>query len=527
MTTSYANIGGSGERRPWVTTSGTLTFASGDATHMINGLTGTNDAWINSGQSTATLIFDFGSSNSPVIDEFTWFQDGSHSQGTWKFSGSPDNSTWTDLLTGINLGNAAAADVHAVTNSTGYRYYRLAQTGGSTSSSPYTRQINFKISGIDASGPTTWSPLYATPSITTLSGGDLTVSSTSGTGSSIATFNALTGKFYYEYTPTGMDDNNSGIGVADITFTPQARGGQSANPHSGIVVSNSYFVYSDGSYASLTLTSGTVLCVAIDIGAQLIWFRFDGHDWNNDASANPATGAGGLSLSFMDASHPVAPSFVSSDAVFAGTANFGATSYAQTPPSGFNNWIGAADTGTFAATEATDTFAATGHRTHTGTMAVTGAIDTMSFAGFEGVQGTWTPTEATDIMVATGTLGSFSGVIGYMTPTEATDVISVTMVITISATMILSEGADTFNAFGKITVTGTWTPTEAKDHLSFTGTVLSINGTWASQEPVDTFAAAGKVPVVGTFTPTENIDTISVVVFGAPVPLKRRIFFTT
>ena len=42
----------------------------------------------------------------------------------------------------------------------------------------------------------------------------------------------------------------------------------------------------------------SVLGVAVDIGNKLIWFRNNGGNWNNNASANPVTGSqvGGISI---------------------------------------------------------------------------------------------------------------------------------------------------------------------------------------------------------------------------------------
>jgi hypothetical protein len=51
------------------------------------------------------------------------------------------------LATGLNLGGSAT-DVHAVSNSTGFRYYSLLQTAGTTSSGPGVREIEFKIAGM-------------------------------------------------------------------------------------------------------------------------------------------------------------------------------------------------------------------------------------------------------------------------------------------------------------------------------------------------------------------------------------------
>jgi hypothetical protein len=88
---------------------------------------------------------------------------------------------------------------------------------------------------------------------------------------------------------------------------------------------------------ALAYTTGNVLGFAVDFNAELAWLRVNSGNWNNNGSANPATGTGGLDVSGLNAG----PYFacvcvrVGSDQM---TANFGATAYAHTAPSGFGNW---------------------------------------------------------------------------------------------------------------------------------------------------------------------------------------------
>lgn len=42
---------------------------------------------------------------------------------------------------------------------------------------------------------------------------------------------------------------------------------------------------------------GSTVGIAVDITAKSIWFRTGSGNWNNTASANPAAGAGGFSIS--------------------------------------------------------------------------------------------------------------------------------------------------------------------------------------------------------------------------------------
>jgi hypothetical protein len=93
-------------------------------------------------------------------------------------------------------------------------------------------------------------------------------------------------------------------------------------------------VFSFGAFSS-----GDTTCVAVDLTNKLAWFRRNGGNWNNDvlANQNPATGTGGINFSGWGIPYYWA---------FAGTgsntenlvANFGATAFAQTMPSGFISW---------------------------------------------------------------------------------------------------------------------------------------------------------------------------------------------
>ena len=106
-------------------------------------------------------------------------------------------------------------------------------------------------------------------------------------------------------------------------------------------------IYANGTNTGLTagtaLVANDVLCVAVDLTASLIWFRKNGGNWNNSGTANPATGTGGYAylanwpggtIANRGLS-PYAFLFTTNDQQ---TLNFGDSTFAQTPPSGFGNW---------------------------------------------------------------------------------------------------------------------------------------------------------------------------------------------
>jgi hypothetical protein len=73
---------------------------------------------------------------------------------------------------------------------------------------------------------------------------------------------------------------------------------------------------------------------AVDLDSNLIWFRVVGGLWNNSASANPTTGAGGFSISGRStaAVHPMCglPNV---------TTTSSCTLVSGTPPAGFTQWV--------------------------------------------------------------------------------------------------------------------------------------------------------------------------------------------
>jgi hypothetical protein len=97
------------------------------------------------GQTTVQITFDFHNSGFPqIIDEFTWEQSNNTNVGTYTWEASNDQITWTSLATGLNLPGASGIGVHAYSNVVGYWFYRLRQTSGTTSSSPWLKEITFK-----------------------------------------------------------------------------------------------------------------------------------------------------------------------------------------------------------------------------------------------------------------------------------------------------------------------------------------------------------------------------------------------
>lgn len=149
MATSYSNPGGNGDRTATITVTSNFT-PQGTMSNAVDGAVANNSSdsfGFQGGVTSGNIItFDFGVSALKVIDEFTWEQQTSATQGTWKWSWSNDNSSYTDLTTGIAIAGSSSTTVVAVaTRAAGARYYRLTQTGGATDASPWIHEVTFKI----------------------------------------------------------------------------------------------------------------------------------------------------------------------------------------------------------------------------------------------------------------------------------------------------------------------------------------------------------------------------------------------
>ncbi len=192
---------------------------------------------------------------------------------------------------------------------------------------------------------TTFDPANKSSNVT-LSGGNLVVTCTGsgGEGRTVRTIAShATGKYYAEFTLTTASSSGSdGLGAVNATFAI----GDNATYIGEDATSRSVGCYSDGKVyrggtsaiaTIMTFTTADVVCMAVDCDNERIWWRKGGGNWNNDVSANPATNTNGIDASALGggALYACVEPEGNGDVW---TANFGATAYAQTAPSGFVNW---------------------------------------------------------------------------------------------------------------------------------------------------------------------------------------------
>lgn len=169
------------------------------------------------------------------------------------------------------------------------------------------------------------------PSFFTLSNGDKSATAPSSSGSAFigSTNTNLSGKYYLEITcnkvGTAIDDL---IGVVD-------------NSIDGILVQPNgewYLTGNQGSPNVASFTTGAIIGIAVDLTNLLFWIRTNNGDWNNNGTANPATGTGGLALTITPPASALFGLPGAANAEY--TINTGTTAFAYTPPSGFANWYG-------------------------------------------------------------------------------------------------------------------------------------------------------------------------------------------
>lgn len=236
-----------------------------------------------------------------------WYRKGA---GNWNGNATHNPATNTG---GISLSTVAAAG----------RYWFLSAVADANSTASYalnagdTAFTQTVPSGFTAGWPSngavasvnTFDPWTATSAIT-LSNAGLTVHAVSdATPQRVKTWGwASTGKYYWEYyvnytsTIAGSVTFGRGVSNANIltdNFHTNATDG--ALYFSG-AVNGSIWINGTNTIVSTSAMiggDGTVTCVAVDIGAKLIWFRTNNANWNNSVTANPATGVGGLSFSSL------------------------------------------------------------------------------------------------------------------------------------------------------------------------------------------------------------------------------------
>lgn len=161
----------------------------------------------------------------------------------------------------------------------------------------------------------TWNPSDKHASVT-LSGGNLT--SASGFTTSVrSTIGKASGKWYWEVLQNTTDNCSVGVATSSSALTSIAGGTATSWGYleTGLIRNNSSTLFSGTAYSS-----GVVIGVALDIDLLTVQF------FRNNVSQGSYSIAAGTYFAMVG-------SFAST------TANFGASAFTYSPPSGFNSGL--------------------------------------------------------------------------------------------------------------------------------------------------------------------------------------------
>jgi hypothetical protein len=151
--TSWSNSLSTGNRSASITVSATnISAGGGSPSNLVDG-SQSNSYWWNNGTGNGTgyLTFDFGSPH--VVDAFRWYSDVQNPQGVWRPEGSSNGSTGTQLGSDFTLSGFPAATsplqnaggIFYFPNTTAYRYLILRNMSGNRTTTPWLREIDFRI----------------------------------------------------------------------------------------------------------------------------------------------------------------------------------------------------------------------------------------------------------------------------------------------------------------------------------------------------------------------------------------------
>ena len=193
---------------------------------------------------------------------------------------------------------------------------------------------------VPPNGATTLNPSVKQTGIA-LTNGNLTATASGAvSGGCLSTTSKSSGKFYIEATYVeGPSGTFYGFGIADTSYTVSTAPGTDVHC---VIFQNAGVVRYDGSNKAEISepNANDVVAMAVDFGAQLIWFKnlTQATGWNEaSGSSNPASGTGGVSFSSISAGAVFAMVGYLSDPGEI-TVNFGDTSFTGSVPAGFSAW---------------------------------------------------------------------------------------------------------------------------------------------------------------------------------------------
>lgn len=195
------------------------------------------------------------------------------------------------------------------------------------------------IKAVTTATPIAWNPSSKAAGIG-LTNGNLTASGTINSDNAVRCNTSISGtdKKYWEITWVTLFSTPQGVvGIESGTYSLTVFPGNSGTGGIGLDGNGDLWNNGSGSAAGFSFTQGDVICLACDYANKKLWIRVNGGNWNNSGTDNPATNTGGYIFTDVVPVYPVVDIGTSSSAQVC-TANFGATSFAQTAPSGFTGF---------------------------------------------------------------------------------------------------------------------------------------------------------------------------------------------
>lgn len=174
----------------------------------------------------------------------------------------------------------------------------------------------------------------------TLSNGDLTAFATDISSIVNATLARSAGKYVFAINPDllagtttwriGIRNNAATVALDDAIWVAASGGVTRAVNASTITAAT----------VQSWLASASEVMIAVDLNAGKFWVKVDAGNWNNSATANPATGVEGIDFSAIIGQSFFPMWFMNNTNDNQVTANFGASPFTNAIPAGFTSWDG-------------------------------------------------------------------------------------------------------------------------------------------------------------------------------------------
>lgn len=317
------------------------------------------------------------------------------------------------------------------------------------------------------------------------------------------------GKWYVEFTLNVASGNTDGCGVVSSWGSRGFIGNfDSAGPSGD--VGWGYYTNQNVAHLGVAVTAvnnttygaGAVIGIAIDLDNGRAWWRLNTGSWIGTAGTpNPATNTNGFDISFLLTNNcRVYPAVNLSGATAKWTANFGASAFTGTVPSGFTAGWTNTTAGTYFGT-----FATSGRSSAVSTPAINDKAGSPYIATFSGLVASFTIPFTTSVVDLKGLIYDATGVGGLP---------GAQLGISTNTIMSGTYGEQTFIFSGVNVVLGAtyWfgvvsdSGSNATIGIPFTSGIASNAGTYAS--PTNPFGAS----------PTVTNNRIPIMVFAGAAP---------